>query len=64
MCCPFSQTSDGRVGTGRPGSQLHGVVTNGFLNGRKLYCYLLESNSAVPCVEREKVPNVYILLLL
>lgn len=40
------------------------VVTNGFLNGRKLYCYLFGSNTAVPCVERKKVPDVFIFIII
>lgn len=40
------------------------VVTNGFLNGRKLYCYLFGSNAALPCVERRKVPNVFIFIII
>ena len=39
------------------------VVTNGSLNGKKLYCYLFGSNTAVPCVERKKVPNVFIIII-
>lgn len=37
------------------------VVTNGFLNGRKLCCYLLGSNTAVAYVERKKMPIVFII---
>lgn len=62
MCCLFSQTSDGRSGRRRPGSQLHGS-NKWILNGKKLYCYLFGSNTAVPCVERKKVPKVFIIII-
>lgn len=40
------------------------LAPNGFLNGRKFYCYLFGSHTAVPCVGRKKVPNMFIFIII
>lgn len=40
------------------------LAINGFLNGRKWYCYLFGSNVAALCVERKNVPDVFGFLII